>query len=341
MAATRGHGAAGALLALAVLMGCVCAQAAEPSPHAIELPPVFKETFLDIRADARDAARQGKRLMLYFGQDGCPYCRRLLQDNLRQKDIAERVEKHLYPIALNLWGDREVTWIDGTTVAEKALAARLGVQFTPTLIFFDESARVVARINGYYPPHRFRAAIDYVGGRMENRVTFAEYMVTAVKEPARGQLNDQPFFLPPPLNLARKANAKPLALFVEQVSCQACDEMHGGPLQAAETRALLRHFDAARIDLFGKASVIGPDGKRAVEAELGRALQIAYTPSVVLFDASAREVLRIEGYVRALHLQSALDYVASGAYRTQPSFQRYLRERTERMRSEGAEVRLW
>ena len=113
------------------------------------------------------------------------------------------------------------------------------------------------------------------------------------------------------------------------------------PLQAAETRALLRHFDVARIDLFGKETVTGPDRKRTVEAELGRTLQIAYTPSIVLFDASGRVAWRIDGYGRALHLQRALDYVASGAHRTQPSFQRYLRERTERLRSQGAEVRLW
>ena len=72
-----------------------------------------------------------------------------------------------------------------------------------------------------------------------------------------------------------------------------------------------------------------------------RALEVAYTPSVLLFDAAGREVLRVEGYVRTLHLQSALDYVASGAYRQQPSFQRFLQERAERLRKQGTEVRLW
>jgi thioredoxin-related protein len=328
------------LLALALLIAGPV-RAAEPSPHAIELPPVFRETFLDIRSDARDAAREGKRLMLYFGQDGCPYCRRLMQDNLRQKDIAERVQKHLYPIAFNMWGDREVTWLDGRVLTEKALAARLEVQFTPTLLFLDESARVIARINGYYPPHRFRTAIDYVIGHMEHRSTFADYMRSAVKEPASGTLNDEPFFLRPPLDLARSGKSRPLALFVEQVACQACDEMHAGALGSEQTRRVLRAFDVARIDLFGKAALVGPDGKRTTEARMARALEVAYTPSVLLFDAAGREVLRVEGYVRAHHLQSALDYVASGAYRAQPSFQRYLQERTERLRKQGVEVRLW
>jgi thioredoxin-related protein len=43
---------------------------------ATEVPAWFKETFLDIREDVREAAAEGKRLLLYFGQDGCPYWKR-------------------------------------------------------------------------------------------------------------------------------------------------------------------------------------------------------------------------------------------------------------------------
>ena len=53
------------------------------------------------------------------------------------------------------------------------------------------------------------------------------------------------------------------------------------------------------------------------------------------------EVLRIDSYVRPFHLASALDYVASGAYRREPSFQRYLQARGERLRGRGENVELW
>ncbi len=45
-------------------------------------------------------------------------------------------------------------------MTEKSLARVLDVQFTPTLLFFDEQANVVARVNGYYPPHRLEAVLD-------------------------------------------------------------------------------------------------------------------------------------------------------------------------------------
>ena len=49
-----------------------------PNPHAIEIPRWFSESFLDFREEVRDAAREGKRVMVYFGQDGCPYCKALM-----------------------------------------------------------------------------------------------------------------------------------------------------------------------------------------------------------------------------------------------------------------------
>ena len=55
---------------------------------------------------------------------------------------------------------------------------------------------------------------------------------------------------------------------------------------------------------------------------------------------AGREVFRIDAYLRPFHLASSLDYVASGAYRDEPSFQRYAKERAERLRLRGATVDL-
>src|SRR5262249_47224794 len=101
--------------------------AAEPGANAIEIPSWFKETFLDIREDARDAAAQGKRLLLYFGQDGCPYCRELMRVNFAQKEIADLTRRHFNAVEINIWGDREVTWTDGRVLREKEFAALLKV----------------------------------------------------------------------------------------------------------------------------------------------------------------------------------------------------------------------
>ena len=67
---------------LALLVAFVAASsgfAQQPSPYAIDIPRWFATTFLDFREDVADATREGKRLLVYFGQDGCPYCTKLMQ----------------------------------------------------------------------------------------------------------------------------------------------------------------------------------------------------------------------------------------------------------------------
>ena len=68
---------------------------------------------------------------------------------------------------------------------------------------------------------------------------------------------------------------------------------------------------------------------------------MTFAPTIVFFAADGREVFRIDAYLRPFHLESSLDYVASGAYRDEPSFQRFIQARAERIRARGATVDLW
>ena len=313
------------LLAVAVAAPC---RAQAPSPHAIDIPRWFTETFLELRDDVREAAAQGRRVMLYFGQDGCPYCTALMQNNFTQRSIADKTRRHFVAIALNLWGDREVVWLDGRRMSEKALGRELRVQFTPTLLFLDEQGVVALRLNGYLPPHRFEAALDYAAGLAGKGMRYDEYIKTAIREAASATLHDEAFFTAPPVALR---GAKPVALLFETPYCAGCDELHREGLRRPEVRKLLERFVVYRLTL---------DDKRSPATTWARELRVAYTPTVVFFDRG-KEVFRIDAYLRPFHLASALDYVASGAYRKEPSFQRYLQARAERLRGRGEPVDLW
>src|SRR2546422_10087239 len=111
------------------------------------------------------------------------------------------------------------------------------VQFPPTILFLDENGGTVARLNGYYPPHRFEAAIDYVAGRMEGKQSFADYMRTAVKEAANEKLHGEPFVMLPPYDLRRTPGSKPLAVDFETPSCAGCDELHAEGFTRPEVKA--------------------------------------------------------------------------------------------------------
>lgn len=311
------------------------------SPHAIDIPKWFTETFLDFREDVREAAKEGKRVLVYFGQDGCPYCTELMQTSFTQPRIVEKTRRHFVAIALNVWGDREVTWFDGKVEREKDFAKRMKVQFTPTILMLDERGAVAARLNGYYPPHRMEAAIDYVAGRMEKKLSLGEYMRTAVKEPASETLHDEPFFMKAPYDLSRKGKVRPLAVIFETKFCSGCDEMHREGFRRAEVARQVERFDIARFALGEKVALVRPDGRKTTADAWARELNIAYTPSVVFFDRGGREVFRIEAYVRPFHFAAAFEYVASGAYQKEPSLQRFIQAKADNMRDRGQPVDLW
>ena len=152
------------------------------SPHAIDIPRWFSSSLLDFKDEIPEAAREGKRVMVYFGQDGCPYCKALMKANFGPGPISDKTRKHFVAIAINIWGDAEVTWIDGKKTTEKGLARTLKVQFTPTLLFFETDGRLVQRLNGYLPPERFTHVLDYVIQRRDRELSLAEYMSAQIRE---------------------------------------------------------------------------------------------------------------------------------------------------------------
>ena len=117
------------------------------------MPEWFAETMLDARDEAADAAKQGKRLMLYFWLEGCPYCQRMTSVTFRDAAVLERLKRSFVPVGVNVRGDRDIAWTNGATLTEKALAAKLEVRGTPTCSVLDcrnDHVRV-----GYVAPAHF------------------------------------------------------------------------------------------------------------------------------------------------------------------------------------------
>ena len=126
-------------------------------------------------------------------------------------------------------------------------------------------------------------------------------------------------------------------MLFETPYCGPCDELHREGFRRPEVRALLERFDVARFAL-GAPTPLDDAGRRATTARAwARELGVTFTPTIVFFDADGREVFRIDAYLRPFHLASSLDYVASGAYRDEPSFQRFIQARAER--TAGARAR--
>ncbi|OOZ38592.1 thioredoxin [Solemya pervernicosa gill symbiont] len=311
------------------------------NPGYVDRPAWFKQSFLDIREDVAEASSESKRVMLYFYQDGCPYCERLVRVNFAQHEIVEKTRSGFEAIAINLWGDREVTGLKGEVTTEKQFAKSLRVQFTPTLLFLDEQGKVALRVNGFYPPHKMVAALDYVAGKHESAGSFRDYYARLAPKPASGKLHREPGYLQPTLDLRRKAGAKPLLVFFEQKQCATCDELHGDTLKRKPLQQAMAYFDVALVDIWSNDPLITPDGKRTTARNWAKQMNVQFTPSLLFFDSTGSETFRTEAYLRAFHVESAMLYVSSGAYNSEPEFQRFVQGRADQLHEQGIEVDLW
>ena len=146
----------------------------------------FLESFLDLGDDLEGARKEGKRFAIMWELRGCPYCKETHLVNFAQPRISDYVKANFEILQLNIIGSRKVTDFDGREISEKALAAKYGVRFTPTVQFFSEAAadlagrepekREVARAPGYLRPDDFLALFRFVREKGYETRSFRDYL---------------------------------------------------------------------------------------------------------------------------------------------------------------------
>ena len=297
-------------------------------PEPISHPRWFKLSFLDLREDIKEAIAANKQgLMVYFGQKNCAYCKQLLETNFGKPDILAYTQKHFDVIGIDIHGQRSLTGLDGHEWDERSFAVKHHIDFTPTLIFYDSQQREALRLSGYYPPYKFRAAMEYVADGHYLREDFRSYLARADVPMVfgDGELSEEDFFIPGPHALDRShiPGERPLVVFFEQGDCHACDVLHTGPLQQVDIRRRLNELDATQLDMWSDTLVQTPDGKRTTAKKWADKLGLFYTPTLIFFDDDGDEILRVDSVVQFYRLRNVLDYVITGAYLEYPTFQQW------------------
>jgi thioredoxin-related protein len=305
-----------------------------PLDHDIHYPPWFRLSFLNLQEDLEDALTFGKRgLIVYFGQQYCPYCRALIEGNFGKHDIEQYTRRYFDVVAIDIHGSKKVTDLRGEVLSEKAYAAREQINFTPSLIFYDGGGEEVLRLQGYYPPYKFRAALEYVADGHHRGEGFADYLQRADPplsfEP--DGLNEEVFLSPPPyaLDRSRLDGEMPLVVFFEQGECHACDVLHSAPLQNAEIRHLLHRFESVQLDIWADTPVITPGGEHTTSRAWAERLGLFYTPTLLFFDNRGEEILRVDSVVGFYRLRKVLEYILDGAYHRGITLQQYRRRQGE------------
>lgn len=308
------------------------------------MPNWFKATFLDFAEDIEEAADEGRHVMIYFHQNGCPYCAKLVNDNFHNKLVVTKLKKDFDVIETNMWGDRDLADWEGREFTEKEFSAFMRVQFTPTIIFLNKEGQVVLRLNGYQSSEKLMSALDYVSAKKYYEVSFAQYKNSIEKVKVGKLSNDNKIFEKGPHDLARSSENpanKHLAVFFEEPACGDCDDFHKRIMTLERTDELFKPMKVIRLNAHSGEKIVTPSGNHITAKQWYDELKLTYKPSVVFFNKEGGEVIRKDAMFKSFHFHGIINYVTSGAYKSQPSFQRYLEHASDVLRDSGITVDIW
>jgi len=290
-------------------------------------PDWFKLSLGDLNDDLEEARNSGKKgIITYFGQKRCAYCEQFFKTSLADSDIQNYLRKHYDIIAFDIWGIEEVIDTDGKQYTERELSLHYKTNFTPSLVFYDLDGTPVFRLRGFYPPYKFRAALQFAVEEFYKTEKFSDYFARA--NPGEyfllGGLTERDFFLEQPYDLAALlGNNKATAVFFEQGNCHTCDLLHSDPLAQDLSIEEIEKMNVIQLNMWADTPVVTPQGVKTTAKEWARSLDIFYAPSIVFFDNNGKEIIRVDSVTYFYRLWGVLDYVNQKGYEKSTDYQEW------------------
>lgn len=122
---------------------------------------LISEPFYVTAGDLQQALPDSGFLAVYFELPDCDDCKILHEKVLVDPPTRALVEK-MVNIQFNPASEQQVVTPTGKKISIREFASELGVSYTPTVIFFDETGQVVHKIEGFLKTFHFQSTYAYV-----------------------------------------------------------------------------------------------------------------------------------------------------------------------------------
>ena len=102
----------------------------------------------DFSEDLEAAKSAGKKgVMLFFEQQGCPYCFKMKTQVFNQKKVRDYFNKHFAVYSVDIRNTEEIADFQGKKVSQRKFSHRFTNQqdITPVIAFFDLHGKLVTR----------------------------------------------------------------------------------------------------------------------------------------------------------------------------------------------------
>ncbi len=116
----------------------------------------------DLAAEIEDARDDGKRLVVMFEQEACPWCLKMRERVFPEPRIDKYFSRHFVMLQSDIRGDLEMLAPDGKAMTQKEFARQKRVRATPVFLFFDLEGKDVVRVTGFQDAETFLTTGRYV-----------------------------------------------------------------------------------------------------------------------------------------------------------------------------------
>jgi len=301
---------------------------------AHSMPEWFKDSFMDISEDVEEAKEENKHVMLFMTLNFCPYCTKMLNNNFKEgSKLQPYIQENFDVIGIDIKGSKEIAVNEDLVLTEKEYAKHLNVQYTPTIIFLNQSNEVVVRINGYRSIDNFKYILDFVKNKEYKNMKLTQY-IEKVKNKTFYTLQENKLFKE--INNLSKIDG-PLAVIFEDGSCIQCDYLHNNTLQNKDVSIELNKFTVVRLDASSTTKITTPSGKVTTAKKWAEDLVLDYRPGILLFN-NKKEQARIDALLYSFHFKELFRFVSTKQYVTYKSFLDYLKVRQDHLLKSGTNI---
>ncbi len=276
----------GLLMACLLLLSLPGLSAEAPAQGRDPRAWFFVQSFGDLPEELAEARQSGKLgLLLFFEQEGCPYCERMLRTVLNQPEVQDWYRARFVPIAIDINGSVELTDVDGVTLPSKVIAEHRRVTTTPVISFIDlQGSEVYRRVSAVNSVDEFLLMGRYVAEGHYQDTSWRDFS-------GREMQTDEPEDEIPEVQDFREEAAqlapegRMLLLAVTRQGCAYCARLRREVLSP-----MLRSGDyRGRVVI--RQMMMEPDtpvidfaGKLTSTAQLASAYGVTIAPTVLLLD---------------------------------------------------------
>lgn len=163
------------IMALLAMMLIVCGASGDKDKPAEEVSQSDIIEWVKYDVGLKQAAEEGKYVLVYFWNHGCGWCKRMEQDTYANEKVMDIVNAYFTPVMVNA-GSNEYYNTKNGRITTRQVVNKFRLRGFPTSCFLKPDGSILTCLPGYVPPQKFETILKYIGEEHYKDKSYQEYL---------------------------------------------------------------------------------------------------------------------------------------------------------------------